>query len=159
MFWFHKQLSIAPKEVVVSEVFAGKKGDAGMRLQLMGKKARVLGPSLEVIPFEQPFGPEIALSQDDGKIKVSPSKKRARYGVQLGPRINHRLRTSTHESLVFRAWVLRKQRNGALASSRRALSLGEGSGGAVSEEVSGDAIIEEVKFGAPDSDSGATPSA
>ena len=67
-------LPVAP---AVSPVkLTGVKRGTSPAIDGLGKRLRGDADSLAVIPFEMPYEPELALGHVDGKIVVSPSKKR-----------------------------------------------------------------------------------
>ena len=76
------QLNPTPTPVVPvhspsqASVLSGVKRGADSDFAAVGKKSKAVTPSLDIVPFELSFEPEMALAIVDGKIKVSPVKKR-----------------------------------------------------------------------------------
>ncbi|KAL6204635.1 hypothetical protein ACLB2K_021902 [Fragaria x ananassa] len=139
----------------VLEPILGVKRDADLTLVPLGKKARNTYEPRKVIPYEPSFMLEMFLAFEDGKIKVSPAKKK-KVDKLLGSKNKKRV-------VDVRPWKLgviadgpkkaKKRRFGA----RRNLQLGEssrGSGsssGGVEFDMTSDVVLSEALDDAYDS--------
>lgn len=127
--------------VGLSAPVLGLKRDADLSVASLGKRARSMRPSLEVVPFEPAVEPELFLQVEDGMIKVSPAKKRGRpYGSKNKPKAG----VVSAGKLGVKAGGLKRAKKRSFGGRRKRLFVGESSGGSSETVVVSPPAVVEV---------------